>query len=43
MQRPLGAEDLNRDVGFSLTDDDMDALAALERGERTGTHPDERQ
>lgn len=33
----------NRDVGFSLTDDDMDALAALERGERTGTHPDERQ
>ncbi|WP_072312900.1 aldo/keto reductase [Agrococcus sp. Marseille-P2731] len=34
----------NRDVeGFSLTDDDMAQIAALETGERTGTHPDDRQ
>ncbi|GAA3854660.1 aldo/keto reductase [Tessaracoccus defluvii] len=33
----------NLDVdGFRLSVDDMAALAALETGERTGTHPDER-
>lgn len=34
----------NLDVdGFALTGDDMAAIAALETGERTGTHPDDRQ
>ncbi|MGY3128183.1 2,5-diketo-D-gluconate reductase A [Agrococcus sp. UYP33] len=34
----------NLDVdGFSLDDDDVAAIAALETGERTGTHPDDRQ
>lgn len=34
----------NLDVdGFRLRDDDMAAIAALETGERTGTHPDDRQ
>lgn len=34
----------NLDVeGFSLSDDDMAQIAALETGERTGTHPDDRQ
>ena len=34
----------NLDVdGFSLDDDDLAAIAALETGERTGTHPDDRQ
>lgn len=33
----------NLDVdGFSLSDGDMAAIAALETGERTGTHPDDR-
>lgn len=33
----------NLDVfGFELTDDDMAAIAALENGQRTGTHPDDR-
>ncbi|MEV7527697.1 aldo/keto reductase [Agrococcus sediminis] len=33
----------NLDVdGFRLGDDDMAAIAALETGERTGTHPDDR-
>lgn len=33
----------NLDVdGFELTDDDMAAIAGLATGERTGTHPDER-
>ena len=33
----------NLDVfGFQLTDDDMAAVAALETGERTGSHPDSR-
>lgn len=33
----------NLDVdGFSLSDADMAAIAALETGERTGTHPDDR-
>ncbi len=34
----------NRDVdGFVLSDDDMTAIAALETGVRTGSHPDDRQ
>lgn len=34
----------NRDVdGFTLSDDEMARIAGLETGERTGTHPDERQ
>lgn len=34
----------NRDVdGFALSDDEMAQIARLETGERTGTHPDERQ
>ncbi len=34
----------NLDVdGFRLSDDDMARIAGLETGERTGTHPDERQ
>lgn len=34
----------NLDVdGFTLSDADMAAIAALETGERTGTHPDDRQ
>ena len=34
----------NLDVDrFALHDDDMAAIAALETGERTGTHPDDRQ
>ncbi|SDS36100.1 aldo/keto reductase [Agrococcus carbonis] len=34
----------NLDVdGFALSDDEMAQIAALETGERTGTHPDERQ
>ena len=34
----------NLDVdGFTLDDDDMAAIAALETGARTGTHPDDRQ
>lgn len=34
----------NLDVdGFALTEADMARIAALETGERTGTHPDERQ
>lgn len=34
----------NLDVdGFHLTEEDMAAFAALETGERTGTHPDDRQ
>ncbi|SFR99885.1 Aldo/keto reductase [Agrococcus baldri] len=34
----------NRDVdGFALSDDEMARIARLETGERTGTHPDERQ
>ncbi|WP_405216979.1 aldo/keto reductase [Agrococcus sp. Ld7] len=34
----------NLDVdGFSLSDDEMARIAGLETGERTGTHPDDRQ
>lgn len=34
----------NRDIdGFTLGDHDMAQIAGLETGERTGTHPDERQ
>jgi 2,5-diketo-D-gluconate reductase A len=34
----------NRDIdGFALSDDEMARIATLETGERTGTHPDERQ
>jgi 2,5-diketo-D-gluconate reductase A len=36
------AENLDVD-GLLLSDDDMAAIAALETGERTGTHPDDRQ
>ncbi len=36
------AENLDVD-GFTLSDDDLTAIAALETGERTGTHPDDRQ
>ncbi|WP_206445794.1 aldo/keto reductase [Agrococcus sp. KRD186] len=36
------AQNLDID-GFALSDDDMARIAALETGERTGTHPDDRQ
>ena len=37
---PLAYDDARH--GFRLTDDDMAAVAGLETGERTGSHPDSR-